>query len=187
MFKNYLKIAFRSILKHKVFSLINIIGLSIGLSSAFVIGAMIYYDLTFDKFHPDGERIYRITTEFVSPDGKFHNSGVSVPLAQALKDEATGVETVSPFYPITMYHVENKATGDVFKEQENVIYTNGNYFQVFDYKWLAGTTKNTLSNPNEVVLTENRAKMYFPGLRPLMKLLARPWYITIPYLYVLQG
>ncbi|MEM9142790.1 MAG: ABC transporter permease, partial [Bacteroidota bacterium] len=166
MFKNYLKIAWRNLWKNKVFSMINIIGLSIGLSAAFVIGTVIYFDLTFDKFHPDGSRIYRVTTEFTSPDGNFYNSGVSVPLAQALKEDLTGVETVSPLYKISMHLVENGETKTVFKDPENVIHTDGNYFQLFQYKWLVGDVNKVLSNPNEVVLTENRAKRYFPDLPP---------------------
>ena len=74
MFKNYLKIAFRNVWKNKVFSLIHILGLSIGLSAAFVIGAMVFYDLTFDKFDPDADRIYRVTTSFKRPDGEFSNA-----------------------------------------------------------------------------------------------------------------
>jgi ABC-type antimicrobial peptide transport system permease subunit len=166
MFKNYLKIAWRNLWKNKVFSLINIAGLSIGLSAAFVIGVIIYYDLTFDKFHPDGDRIYRVTTKFTSPDGNFYNRGVSVPLGQALKEELTGIETVSPLYTISMYQVENAETEKVFKNPENIIHTDSNYFQLFQYKWLAGDVNGILSNPNEVVLTENRAKRYFPDLSP---------------------
>ena len=97
MLRNYLKIAFRNIWKNKAFSVINIIGLSIGLSSAFVIGAMIYYDMTFDKFHPDGERIYRVTTEFTSPEGNYFNHAASIPLGDALEERATGIENISPF------------------------------------------------------------------------------------------
>ncbi|RKN82915.1 FtsX-like permease family protein [Ulvibacterium marinum] len=166
MFKNYLKIAFRNLWKNKVFSLINIIGLSIGLSAAFVIGTIIYFDLTFDKFHLDGERIYRVTTEFTSPDGNFYNPGVSVPLGQALKEEFAGIEIVSPLYTISMHQVENTETEKIFKSPENIIHTDGNYFQLFQYKWLAGDANGILSNPNEVVLTENRAKRYFPDLSP---------------------
>ncbi|WP_299533473.1 ABC transporter permease [Ulvibacterium sp.] len=166
MFRNYLKIAWRNLWKNKVFSLINIVGLSIGLSAAFVIGTIIYFDLTFDKFHPDGNRIYRVTTEFTSPDGNFYNPGVSVPLGQALKEELTGIETVSPLYTISMHQVENVETETLFKDPENVIHTDSNYFQLFQYKWLAGDVNKILSNPNEVVLTKNRAKKYFPDLSP---------------------
>ncbi len=166
MFKNYLKIAFRNIWKNKAFSMINIIGLSIGLSSAFVIGAMIYFDLTFDKFHKDGDRIYRVTSEFSNAQGRFYNSGVAVPLAETLKQEAPGLEIVSPFYEAYLFKIENRVTDKVFKRPDDVIYTDENYFELFKYRWLAGNSEKVLSRPNEVILTENRAEKYFPDLSP---------------------
>ncbi len=164
MIKNYLIIALRSIWKQKVFSLINILGLSIGLSAAFVIGAMVYYDLTFDRFHPDGNRIYRVTSAFTGPDGEFYNSGVTVPLAQALKNlEMEALERVAPLFTADPLHVQNKETGDRFKDPKFVIYTETEFFQTFEYKWLAGTIEAVLDAPNTVVLTEERAKKYFPN------------------------
>ena len=164
MFRNYLKIAFRNIWKNKVFSLINILGLSIGLSAAFVIGAMVFYDLTFDKFHPDGDRIYRVTTSFKSPDGDFYNAGVTVPLAQALEDfKMEELETVAPFFTTYPLYVENQETGNRFKSPEFVVYTDAAYFETFDYTWLAGAKQNVLEAPNQVVLSQKRAEKYFPN------------------------
>ncbi|WP_419212791.1 ABC transporter permease [Maribacter sp. X9] len=164
MFRNYLKIAFRNIWKNKVFSLINILGLSIGLSASFVIGAMVFYDLTFDKFHPDGDRIYRVTTSFTSPDGDFYNSGVTVPLAEALQDlKMEELETVAPFFLTYPLYVENQETGNRFKSPEFVIYTDAAYFETFDYEWLVGNRLNVLEAPNQVVLSKKRAEKYFPN------------------------
>ena len=164
MLRNYLKIAFRNVWKNKVFSLINILGLSIGLSAAFVIGAMVFYDLSFDKFHPDGDRIYRVTTAFKSPDGDFYNAGVTVPLAQALVDlNMEELETVAPFFTTYPLHVGNQETGDRFKNPEFVIYTEPSYFKTFEYNWLAGNKESALKEPNMVVLSEERAKKYFPN------------------------
>ena len=75
-------------MKQKVFSLINIIGLTIGLSASFVIGLMIYYDFTFDDFHEDGDRTYRIVTEFTDPDGKYYKSGITLSLKGANEDKS---------------------------------------------------------------------------------------------------
>ena len=86
MFLNNLKIAWRSILKNKLFSFINVIGLSIGLCSALVIGAIVYFDFSFDTFHKDRDRIYRVTTLFESGENEFSNRGVSVPLMKEFKD-----------------------------------------------------------------------------------------------------
>jgi len=164
MLRNYIKIAFRSIWKDKVFSLINILGLSIGLSTSFVIGAMVFYDLTFDKFHPDGDRIYRVTTSFEGTSGVFYNAGVTVPLAQELKDlRIDQIETVAPFFTTYPLHVKNQETGNKFKDPDFVIYTEPSYFKTFEYDWLAGDINSALAEPNKVVLSEERARKYFPN------------------------
>ncbi|WP_405400713.1 ABC transporter permease [Maribacter sp. Asnod2-G09] len=164
MLRNYIKIAFRNIWKNKVFSLINILGLSIGLSASFVIGAMVFYDLTFDKFHPDGDRIYRVTTSFEGSSDVFYNAGVTVPLAQELKNlKVNDIETVAPFFTAYPLHVENQQTGNKFKEPDFVIYTEPSYFKTFEYDWLAGDINSALVEPNMVVLTKERAIKYFPN------------------------
>ena len=165
MLKNYIKIAFRNIWKNKYFSMINCIGLAIGLSASFVIGIIIYNDITFDQFHPDGDRIFRITTEFQSPEGNFYNSGVTVPLAQALKDlKLNDLESVAPFLTTYPLHVENKLAETIFKNPKFVVYADTEYFKTFDYTWLQGSPKSVLEGPNELVLSEARAKKYFPEL-----------------------
>ena len=165
MFKNYLKIAWRNIMKNKVFSLINIIGLTIGLSASFVIGLMIYHDYTFDTFHQDGDRIYRVVTDFTSPEGEFHNPGVTIALESAIKDNSN-FEVVNGFYTERPSKVENREAGTEFKWPNFVIFTKADYFDIFKYNFLAGNADQPLSNPNEVILTENRAKDYFPNLKP---------------------
>ncbi|VXB31191.1 ABC transporter permease [Maribacter litoralis] len=164
MLRNYFKIAFRNIWKNKAFSVINILGLSIGLSASFVIGAMVFYDLTFDNFHQDGDRIYRVTTSFEGASGVFHNAGVTVPLAQELKDlKMEEIETVAPFFTIYPLHVENSETGNRFKEPDFVVYTEPSYFKTFEYDWLAGDSNTALAEPNMVVLSQERARKYFPN------------------------
>ncbi len=165
MFRNYLKIAFRNIWKNKAFSIINIIGLSIGLSSAFVIGAMVYYDLTFDTFHEDGERIYRVVTDTKSPEREGHFRGVPVPLGDALENEI-GVENASMFFITYFNKIKIGDTEKIFKNPEDAIFADGSYFNLFKYKWLAGSPNSILDSPNEIVLTEKRAATYFPNTSP---------------------
>ncbi len=153
-------------MKNKAFSAINIIGLAIGLSASFVIGLMVYYDFTFDKFHPDGDRIYRVTTDFKTPEGEFHNRGVAIPLGKVLKEGVAGIKLTSTFFVTYIRKVENKDTDKVFKNPEDIIYADKEYFQLFSYKWLAGTSIEVLANPNEVVLTSSRAEKYFPDTSP---------------------
>ena len=166
MIRNYFKIAFRNLWKHKLFSVLNIIGLSIGLSASFVIGLMIYYDYTFDKFHQDSDRIYRITTDFISPEHNFYNRGVPVPLSDVIRESESGVELVSTFITTSIDKVSNKNTGKTIRDIEDIIYTDEQYFKLFSYQWLAGNPKGILSEPNEIVLTNKRAAKYFPNLSP---------------------
>lgn len=166
MYKNYLKIALRSIWKNKIFSLINIIGLSIGLSASFVIGVIVYYDLTFDKFHTDGNNIYRVTTEFTSTEGNYFNHGASIPLGDALKENTPGITAIGTFFMAYIDKAENKAADISFKNIKDAVFADASYFELFEYKWLAGNKEELLSNPNEVILTKKRAAKYFPGTTP---------------------
>ncbi|MFP2995212.1 ABC transporter permease [Spongiivirga sp. MCCC 1A20706] len=166
MIKNYLKIAWRNLLKNKIFSFINILSLSIGLSAAFVIGLIIYHDMTFDNFHKDADRIYRITSDFTSPQGKFHNTGVPVPLTKAVGKEVSGLELVAPFYRAFFFKVQTDHQPNEFKDVSTAIFTDHNYFQLFNYQWLTGNPANAFKNPNQVVLTKEKADKYFPGLTP---------------------
>ena len=123
MIKNYFKIAWRNIMKHKVFSLINVIGLTIGLSASFVIGLMIFYDSTFDTFHKDGDRIYRVVTDFKAPEGEFYNPGVTIALEDAIRDN-TNFDIVSGFYIERPSAVENREKDIEVKWPNHVIYTS---------------------------------------------------------------
>lgn len=162
---NYFKIAWRNLFKNKVFSIINVIGLTIGLSASFVIGLLVFYDATFDTFHKDSDRIYRVVSDFKSPDGTFYNSGVTLALEDAIS-ENSNFEIVSSFYIERPSKVENRALDTEFKWPDFVIFTNQDYFKLFDYTFLAGDNQNILSNPNEVILTEERANQYFPNTAP---------------------
>ena len=166
MFKNYLKIAFRSFWKHKVFTLINIIGLSIGISASLVIYLIVHYDFTFDKFHKDGDRIYRVVSDFKFQGNMSHSYGVTTPMAAGIKNNVTGVEIIAPLYalgPDVM--VTGKHNEPVkFKLQDHITLADQNYFKIIHYTWLAGSPTVALNEPYHVVLTSERAKVYFPSL-----------------------
>ncbi|MDB5134930.1 MAG: yknZ 5, partial [Mucilaginibacter sp.] len=87
MIKNYLKTAFRSFSRHKLFTFINVIGLSIGISAALVIYLIVHYDFTFDKFHKDSDRIYRVVTNFTFEGQPAYNGGVSGPIPGVVKSQ----------------------------------------------------------------------------------------------------
>jgi len=163
MFKNYLKTAFRSFRRHKLFTFINIIGLAIGISASLVIFLIVYHDFTFDNFHKDGDRIYRVVSDFNYSGEVFYNPGVKGPLPDAIKNEVTGVEISAPAFSES-YNVEIPGkTKSKFKDNENVVYTDQRYFNIFSCRWLAGSV-NALAQPNQVVLSSQQAKKYFPSL-----------------------
>jgi ABC-type antimicrobial peptide transport system permease subunit len=165
MIKTYFKIAFRNIMRYKVFSFINVIGLTIGLSASFIIGLMVYYDYTFDTFHEDGDRIYRVVSNFDSPEGKAYNSGVTLALEDAIQ-ENSNFETVSGFFIERPFKVENRKESIVVKWPNHVIFTDEDYFDIFKYKFLAGNKSGALTQPNTVILSEERAAQYFPKETP---------------------
>ncbi|MDF0714875.1 ABC transporter permease [Muricauda sp. 334s03] len=162
MLLNNLKIAWRSILKNKLFSLINVIGLSIGLCSALVIGAIIYFDFSFDTFHKDKDRIYRVTSLFKSDGDEFPNRGVAVPLMRTFREGIPGVELTAPFMNTSFSKIENKKQDLLFKDGSDAILADDAYFQLFDYEWLAGDKQTALSEPAQVVLSQKNAEKYFP-------------------------
>ncbi|PRP66248.1 ABC transporter permease [Nonlabens agnitus] len=166
MFKNYIKIAWRNLRKNKIFSLINIISLSIGLSASIVIGMMVYYDFTFDQFHTDGDRTYRVTSVFNSADGPSFFAGVPQPLAQDVKENFTGVEGSAQIFLYRPSNVSISKDENPIKEPTFITLADQDYFEIFEYQWIAGFSNQQLLNPNEVVLTQSRANQYFPNINP---------------------
>ncbi|MEO5581640.1 MAG: FtsX-like permease family protein [Saprospiraceae bacterium] len=168
MLKNHFKIAFRNFWNHKLFSFINIFGLSIGISTALVIYLIVQYEFSFDRFHEDKDRIYRIYSKIEHPDLILLNSGVPFPAAKAIRDEVSGLEKVTHFianYDLKVaIPISNQLSPVVYAKQKDIIYTDDDYFSIFQYHWLAGSVQSALQDPFRVVLTESRAKIYFPNL-----------------------
>ena len=165
MFRNYLTTAFRSFWRNKVFSFINILGLAVGISASLVIFLIVYHEFSFESFQKDKDRIYRVVTDMHFPDQEFKNSGVPLPMAPAVTRELTGIELAVPFHLEKMkvaVQAAHNSKPDVYKNQEHIIYATDTYFKLVPYRWLAGSP-DVLHNPFAVVLTESRAKSYFPA------------------------
>ncbi|MEH6656819.1 ABC transporter permease [Leeuwenhoekiella marinoflava] len=163
MLRNYIKIACRNIWKNKLFSAINIISLAIGLSASFVIGLMVYYEFTFDTFHEDGDRIYRVVTDFETPQGNLKNGGVTPPMRLAAREELTGIEQSAYFFNWWVSESKAASSEHIFPDPEKIILTEASYFDIFQYDWIAGSKETALQGPNKVVLTRKRALEYFPN------------------------
>ena len=169
MLKTYLTIAYRNFTRNKIFSLINVLGLSIGISSALVIFLIVHYDFSFDQFEKDSDRIYRVVTNMSFAGTPMHFSGVSSPLAGAVRSEVSGIEETVGFHQFNgnpKVNIRRKDGEKAFQinHQEDIIFADSSYFKLIPYQWLAGSPEISLLDPFRVVLTEERAKTYFPSM-----------------------
>src|SRR5215203_3088825 len=98
MLKNYFIVALRNFWRNKTFSVINVLGLSIGISAALVMFLIVYYEFTFDSFQPDSERIYRVVLDAKFNGTEGHSTGVPAPLGNAIQTEMTGVDLTVPVF-----------------------------------------------------------------------------------------
>ncbi len=170
MLYNYLKIALRNLLRHKVFSFINVLGLSIGISTSLIIFLMARYEFSYDTFE-NADRIYRVVMDLKFNGEEGHSAGVPAPLSQAIQEEVSGVESTVPIMQFqgdatAKITILRKGTIPpiILKKQTGIVFTNPQYFSLLPYQWLAGSSATALQNPFQVVLTQSRAKQYFPAL-----------------------
>ncbi|HZE83454.1 MAG TPA: FtsX-like permease family protein [Puia sp.] len=167
MLKNYLTVAFRNIRRNKAFSVINILGLSIGISSALIIYLIAHYDFSFDRFEPGGDRIYRVVSKGSDHGNTHYTRGVPAPLGEAIRKGLPGIEELTIFehYDNGKVVVSPGSTDQrSFKGQDMPIVADQNYFNLVPYEWLAGSPQTALTQPGRVVLNETKARLYFPKL-----------------------
>ncbi len=170
MTRNFLTPAFRMLLKNRWHSLINIAGLTLGITCAIVIFAIVRFELSFDNDHLDKDRIYRIVTER-SPYGEVEfTAGITYPLPEALRQDFPDLEyitiddanTAEPVLGVTARDGSLK----LFKEKK-FTFADPDYFKIFKYEWIEGTPDLALTGEKTVVLTASIAKKYF-GATPAM-------------------
>ncbi len=174
MFKSNLTIALRNLLSNRIFSVIHILGLSIGISASLMVYQIVRYEMTFDQFEKDPERIYRVVFDVKNRDLEMHGLAVPAPMGLAIESEVAGVETSVPVRQFqgdattnVMIPGDGRSAPTVFAKQSGIIFTTDGYFEIVPFKFLAGNSTRALREPFGVVLTESRARLYFPGLNPL--------------------
>jgi ABC-type antimicrobial peptide transport system permease subunit len=170
MIQNYIVITLRSLWKNRSHTIINILGLSLGITCSILIFLIIRFELSYDNYHPNGDRIYRIVTKYKVGG---NTAGITYPLPVALRQDFPDPEHViivdsnlnGPV--ITIHHADGKA--DRYKEP-NVTFTDPEYFKVFRYEWLEGN-ENALAGEKTVVITESIARKYFRNESALNKVI----------------
>jgi putative ABC transport system permease protein len=169
MLPNYLKLAFRQLWRNRLFTGLNVLGLSIGLAACWMIFQLVSYEFSFDAYQPNRDRIYKVVSDFTFEGKESGNAGAPKPLAEAIRKQMGGVETVVGLYDqwIMSLKVPQPSGKSLdFTDIEQVQATTTDYFKLVPYRWLAGSPAKALAQPNEAVLTLSRAEKYFPGLTP---------------------
>jgi ABC-type antimicrobial peptide transport system permease subunit/AraC-like DNA-binding protein len=166
MFKNYLKIAWRNLMRNKSYAAINITGLAVGIAVCMVIFIIIQFQTSVDNFHAKKDRIYRLLTEYHHAEAGDISYGKDLPfpLPVGLKTSFPQIEQVAPIFASQDDQVlipDNSGnTEKTFKEQRGVFFTEPSFFKIFDFPLLAGTY-GSLKDPNNVLLTKEVAEKYF--------------------------
>ncbi|MFT4203124.1 MAG: ABC transporter permease [Chitinophagaceae bacterium] len=169
MFKNYFKAVFRSFRRNKVFSTINIVGLSIGLTSCLLIALYLLQQLSFDKFQQNGERIARVVMEysFEGSDASQKGTFTSVRVAPVLKRTFPEVEdAVCIANGSLIIQQDNKPV-----REKNVLFADLSFLKMFSFKLLKGNRDKALAASHDVILTQSTAKKYFGDADPIGKTL----------------
>ncbi len=175
MLKNYIKIAWRNLLKKKVYSFINILGLGVGMACCVLIFLFVQDELSYDNYHEKGDRIYRLIHGSNSPEGSMEGAEETpfwvwhnAPVGPALKEEFPEVEKIVQFSGRSDLLL---SYGETTLQEDGVFYMDSTVFDVFSWKLLRGNAKTALVAPFSIVLTESTAKKYFGDEDPLGKTL----------------
>ncbi|MET0243161.1 MAG: ABC transporter permease, partial [Flavitalea sp.] len=163
MFKNFFMTAYRNLAKHRLFTILNVFGLALGMSLCLLYIAWLNFVFTFDNFHPLKDRIYRVNTQLLN--GQENPLYASAPsgLAQKLQEEIAGVETVVRV---------NTLLSGTGKFQDKKIgmqgyFTDPSFLKVFNFPLLRGDKNTALNEPNSILISETKAKTIFGDVEGL--------------------
>lgn len=165
MLKNYFKIAFRNLFKHKGFSLINVAGLTLGLTACLLIGLFVWDEQQFDKFIPEGEQVYRLYTESKNSQGMEKMVFTPPVFATTLKQEFPEVDET-----LRVLHTQStnffEAGGKKLYE-EGGIHADTGFFNVFPLRFIYGSPQGVLADPASIVISQEMAERYFGNENPV--------------------
>lgn len=170
MIKNYLKIAIRNLKRNKVYGIINILGLAVGITGAMLLYLYVDNELRYDAFHENSDRIYRVVEIDDSQDQKTRYYGQTAPvLGTTLKESFPDIEQMIRVYQ-PVGHVNFEWKGEAISER-NWLMTDPEFFEVFDFEIIRGSIDDALSQPNSVVISESMASRLFGNENPIGEVL----------------
>src|SRR5581483_1363714 len=170
MYRNYLKTAFRAFVKSKVFTLINILGLAVGIGCFVLIVSYLYNEFSYDRFHVNASRICRITMQYRDGDSEPVHTAVTPTAAvpafmRAFPEIQTGTRLAGTNGPIPVQY------GDHIFNEKKFLYVDASFFTIFSFPLLQGNPATALQEPNSVVITASMARKYFGTEKALGKVL----------------
>ncbi|HEX9649831.1 MAG TPA: ABC transporter permease [Cyclobacteriaceae bacterium] len=170
MLTNYLKTAYRNLLKNKSYSFINILGLSVGAAASMLIFLYVRYEYNYDTFFKDNDRIYRVVIERRYPDHVSHFALIPGGFSTIFADELPEIEN-----SVRLVGFPNFASvirqEEIINQEYYLFSADSNFFEIFDFKLLQGNPATALSKPGTVVTTQSTAKKYFAEEDPIGKFL----------------
>ncbi len=161
MFGNYIKVAFRNLLKHRAYSFINVFGLAVGMASAVLILLFVRYEKSYDRFHENADRIHRIAVRAMTGDTKIRQTFTPAILTPTLLEHYPEVERSIRFQDA--FDGVAVRTGEKAFNEYHVGSTDADIFKVFTLPFVSGDPDTALAEPNTVVITESTARKYFSG------------------------
>ncbi len=168
MFSNYLKTAWRNLVRNKIFSAVNIVGLSIGIAVCFVIMLYVQDELSYDRFNEKANRMVRVLFRADINGGKINEANVMPQLAQAVKNDYPEVEDATR---MRLYGAPKITYNDKSFKDDELVFVDPNFFNVFTLPLIEGDARTALLQPHTVVITKEVARKYFGNENPLGKTL----------------
>lgn len=165
MITTYIKIAFRNLMKNKIFSFINIFGLAVGLTCCILITLYIFHETSYDKYHKNGNRVFQIGTSFIDQGVAESGGNSSAPLGRMLQQEYPEIEATARILKLfrddkTLFQIETNGKFKSIYETKGFL-ADSNLFQLLTYEFKEGNPKTALTEPNSVVVNENIAQKLF--------------------------
>lgn len=168
MFKNLLKTTVRYIRKHAGYSLLNVLGLTLGITSALFLIIYVSDELSYDRYHEKADRIYRVSSKITETDDQFTWIVAQIPFGPQAAQDYPEIESFTRFInmPRALYKYEDKEYNE-----ENFYYADSTVFDIFTFKVLSGEVKSAVKDPKKIVLTKTAAARYFGKSDPIGKTL----------------
>ena len=166
MFRNYIKVALRNLLKHQIHSIINVLGLSIGIAISILIIILVQQELSYDKYNENWSRIYRVN-QYANFSGSDFNGALSpVLLYKAIKEEIPEVQEVT-----RVLHGSHKlvSNGNIHFSAERFFYADESFFRIFTIPMISGDQSSALTREKSIVLTLSTARQFFGDADPMGK------------------